>query len=112
MSVPPPVSPSNPPPRFPVAVPPDPPDEVPPLDEPPDPPPGDVPEPVLAVARVLSKGVTDSPPDTDAIKLISSWNPKVNDQATPASEGPDMPCSAWNVMMTKPLRDAVTLLDH
>ena len=23
-----------------------------------------------------------------------------------------MPCSAWNVIMTKPLRDAVTLLDH
>ena len=97
---------------LPVDVPPDPPDEVPPLDEPPDPPPGDVPEPVLAVARVLARGVTDSPPDTDAIKLISSWNPNVNDQATPASEGPDMPCSAWNVMMTKPLRDAVTLLDH
>ena len=122
MPVPPPVSPSNPPPILLGDVPPEPPVEVPPPDEPPDPlpdeplpddpPPDDVPEPVLAVARVLAKGVTDSPPDTDAIKLISSWNPNVNDQATPASEGPDMPCSAWNVIMTKPLRDAVTLLDH
>ena len=118
MLVPPPVSPSNPPPVLLVVVPPDPPVEDPPLvelpDDPPlvDPPLGGVPEPVLAVASVLANGVTDSPPDTDAIKLISSWNPNVNDQATPASEGPDIPCSAWNVMMTKPLRDAVTLLDH
>ena len=136
------MSPSNLPPVLPVDVPPAPPVEVPSLDESPDPlpddplpddpppddpppddPPADdpppddpplggIPDPVLAVTSVLSKGVTDSPPDTDATKLISSWNPNVNDQATPASEEPDIPCSAWKVIMTKPLRDAVTLLDH